>query len=160
VNKNLVCEVLLSKHPKGKSVKPLAVTELEAPVQGPHPVIFDQIDGLLIHSLALRTQGTAGPSGLDVQGWRRLLSSFHKESIDLSENGASHWLAVIPLTEYSFTLHKSAFRDAVNVRYGWPLPHLPSHCTCGKKLPLWWASLNATRRHQGHHSRHPYRDLS
>ena len=33
-----------------------------------------------------------------------------------SEKGASHWLAVLPLTEHDFTLHKGAFRDAINLR--------------------------------------------
>ena len=53
-----------------------------------------------------------------------------------SEKGASHWLAVLPLTEHGFTLHKGAFTDAINLRYGWPLPYLPSHCTCGKKFSV------------------------
>ena len=37
-----------------------------------------------------------------------------------SEKGVLHWLAVLPLTEHGFTLHKGAFRDAINLRYGWP----------------------------------------
>ena len=53
-----------------------------------------------------------------------------------SEKGASHWLAVLPLTEHGFTLHKGAFRDAINLRYGWQLPYLPSHCICGKKFSV------------------------
>ena len=32
-----------------------------------------------------------------------------------SEKGVSHWLAVIPLTKHGFTLHKGAFRDAINL---------------------------------------------
>ena len=66
-------------------MRPSAVIELEAPVQAPHSVIIEQIDGLLIRSIALRTQGAAGPSGMDAPGWRRLLSSFHKESNGLCE---------------------------------------------------------------------------
>ena len=53
-----------------------------------------------------------------------------------SEKGASHWLAVLPLTEHGFTLHKGAFSDAINLRYGWQLPYLPSHCICGKKFSV------------------------
>ena len=52
------------------------------------------------------------------------------------EKGASHWLAVLPLSEHGFTLHKGAFRDAIKLRYGWQLPYLPSHCTCGKKFTV------------------------
>ena len=43
-----VREVLLAKHPKGEPMRPSAVIDLEAPVQAPHPVIFEQIDSLLI----------------------------------------------------------------------------------------------------------------
>ena len=42
----------------------------------------------------------------------------------------------LPLSELSFTLHKGAFRDAIKLRYGWQLPCLPSHCTCGKKFTV------------------------
>ena len=43
---------------------------------------------------------------------------------------------MLPLTEHGFTLHKGAFRDAINLRYGWPLPFLPSHSTFGKKFSV------------------------
>ena len=38
--------------------------------------------------------------------------------------------------ENGFTLHKSAFRDAIviTLRYGWLLSNLPSTCTCGASL--------------------------
>ena len=52
------------------------------------------------------------------------------------EKGSSHWLVVLPLSEHGFTLHKGAFRDAIKLRYGWQLPHLPSHCTCEKKFTV------------------------
>ena len=66
-------------------MKPSAVTKLEAPVQAPHPILFDEIDGTLIRSTAIRTQGAAEPSGINASGWRRILYSFHKESMDLCE---------------------------------------------------------------------------
>ena len=53
-----------------------------------------------------------------------------------SEKGALHWLAVLPLPEHGFTRHKGAFRDAINLRYGWPLPYLPSHCKRRKKFSV------------------------
>ena len=37
------------------------------------------------------------------------------------EKGASSWLTALPLEEYGFSLHKSAFRDAVALRYNWSL---------------------------------------
>ena len=66
---------LKSKHPGAT---------LESTLQGMpsdvHPVIFDSIDASLIKSVALRTGGTAGPSGLDAFMWRRLCTSFKKAS--------------------------------------------------------------------------------
>ena len=47
------------------------------------------------------------------------------------EKGASTWLTVLPLAEQGFTLHKSAFQDALALRYGWSPPKLPSKCECG-----------------------------
>ena len=32
---------------------------------------------------------------------------------------------------YQFTLHKSSFRDAICLRYGWKPSRLPTHCVCG-----------------------------
>ena len=56
-----------------------------------------------------------------------------KHCLDLaSEKGASSWLTALPLECHGFVLHKGAFRDAIALRYGWPPPHRPSHCVCGK----------------------------
>ena len=33
-----------------------------------HPVVFDSIQGKTIRAAALRTEGTAGPSGIDAHG--------------------------------------------------------------------------------------------
>ena len=35
--------------------------------------------------------------------------------------GASSWLGLLPLAEFSFALNKSEFRDALSLRYGEPL---------------------------------------
>ena len=48
-----------------------------------HPVLFEQITPDRVRSAALRLKGTAGPSGVDAAGWRRILVSFHRESNDL-----------------------------------------------------------------------------
>ena len=47
------------------------------------------------------------------------------------EKGASTWLTVLPFAEHGFTLHKSAFQDALALRYGWTPSKLPSKCECG-----------------------------
>ena len=50
--------------------------------------------------------------------------------------GASSWLTVLPLDEHGFSLHKGDFRDAVCLRYGWPLSHLPTECICGASFTV------------------------
>ena len=40
--------------------------------------------------------------------------------------------AALPLTSHGFALHKSAFKNALALRYGWPLQNTPSHCACDK----------------------------
>ena len=49
---------------------------------------------------------------------------------------ASNWLTVLPLDEHDFSLHKGDFHDAVCLRYGWSLPHLPMECICGASFTV------------------------
>ena len=51
---------------------------------------------------------------------------------------ASSWLTALPIDEHGFALHKSDFRDAVCLRYGWPLLHLPTECICGTSFILFY----------------------
>ena len=37
----------------------------------------------------------------------------------------------LPIKSFGFALHKGAFKDAVALRYGWPLHVTPSRCRCG-----------------------------
>ena len=46
--------------------------------------------------------------------------------------GASSWLSVVPLHEHGFSLAKGDFRDALALRFSWPLRSVPTHCVCGK----------------------------
>ena len=45
-------------------------------------------------------------------------------------------MPALPIQDHGFTLHKSAFRNTVCLRYGWELKQLPSHCLCGKLLNI------------------------
>ena len=47
------------------------------------------------------------------------------------EKGASGWLIVLPIEEYGFTLHKTAFRDALVLRYVLLPANTPTSCACG-----------------------------
>ena len=52
------------------------------------------------------------------------------------EKGASSWLTALPVMEFSFTLHKSAFRDALCLRYGWLPDCAPTNCDCGTNFSV------------------------
>ena len=52
------------------------------------------------------------------------------------EKGTSSWISALPIEDYGFYLLKGAFRDAVALRYGWPLPNLPKSCVCGRELSV------------------------
>ena len=51
-----------------------------------------------------------------------------------SEEGAPAWLTTLPIAEHGFSLHKGAFRDALALRYGWPLKFFAEKCVCGSKF--------------------------
>ena len=53
-----------------------------------------------------------------------------------SVKGASSWLTALPLLEHGFALHKSAFLDALALRYGWLPLRAPSLCACGSSFSV------------------------
>ena len=65
------------------------------------------------------------------------LDPISQHSLNLSmEKGASNWLSALPIKSYSLHFHKSAFRDAIHLRYGWNIPDKPSTCTCGQPFSI------------------------
>ena len=52
------------------------------------------------------------------------------------EKGTSAIITAKPIKRYGFALQKSDFRDAMLLRYNWPIPNLPSKCHCGQKYDL------------------------
>ena len=66
-------EMLLEKHPKASEASNDILIEEE--VQNVHPVIYDSIDSELVRDTIKKTCGSADPSGLDADGWRRILMS-------------------------------------------------------------------------------------
>ena len=79
-----VCDKLLKNHPLGQTAHPDALISSTTPRPVTHPVVFDCLDGASIDTAALHTNGSAGPSGIDSTGWRRLCTSFQKASADLA----------------------------------------------------------------------------
>ena len=63
-----------------------------------------------------------------------LVNEKMKRIIQLSqEKGAGSWLTTPLVHSLGFGLNKQEFRDAICLRYGWRIPHTPSHCQCGQK---------------------------
>ena len=79
---------------------------------------------------------------------RRVLEDFAKSiydqlspdlvsSVELAcERGVSNWLSCLPLKFHGFALHKTAFRDAVMLRYHWTPPACPTSCPCGHDFTI------------------------
>ena len=65
----------------------------------------------------IKADAKAAKRAIQVQRIEELKENFHpalKRAVDLStEKRASTWLSVLPIDEYGFCLHKSAFRDAL-----------------------------------------------
>ena len=85
--KQRVRDVLIDKHPPSAPFYPECLADSDP--QPIHPVIFDALDARCIRSAALRTDGGAGPSGVDALGWRRLCTSFGSASDGLCRSIAA-----------------------------------------------------------------------
>ncbi len=78
-----VWESLESKHPLRHPAQPDTILWGDNEIPAIKPVVFDCIDAAAIRTAALRTDGEAGPSGIDACGWRRRCTSFQTASNDL-----------------------------------------------------------------------------
>ena len=52
------------------------------------------------------------------------------------KRGLPHGLAVLPIEEHGFHLHKGEFRDALRLRYDWQLNNIPKTCNCGTQFSV------------------------
>ena len=55
---------------------------------------------------------------------------------DLAAERSSAWLTVLPLQDLGFNLNKREFRDAVKLRYDWPVEDIPSTYACGEAFTV------------------------
>ena len=79
-----------------------------------------------------REQATAEANNL-----RGELTPALQKAMDLArERGSSSWLTALPLGEHGFSLHKGAFADALDLRYGWVLSRTPTSCACGANFTV------------------------
>ena len=74
------------KHPDNRDAS--AGVLLNGPVKEIHPIVFDAIDEEMVLKAESITKGGSGPSGLDADGWRRMLisNSFGTASSDLRKS--------------------------------------------------------------------------
>ena len=84
-----VRDVLKEKHPAAQPIHAEVIIDSAEAQPEVHPVFFERITGKTIRNAALRLSGSAGPSGLDAAGLRRLCVSFHAASNDLCQSIAA-----------------------------------------------------------------------
>ena len=97
-----VRDILKDKHPPAQPAHPNTLLPQSTCTTDYHPVIFEKVNGDLIRSVALQTHGSAGPSGVDAAGWRRMCTSFQGASNDLCE-------ALAAMTKRISTAHVDPF---------------------------------------------------
>ena len=77
-------EILKDKHPPAQPANPTTLLPTSACTVEFHPVLFEQVNGKMIRSAALQINGSAGLSGVDAVGWRRMCTAFQSASKDLA----------------------------------------------------------------------------
>jgi len=87
IGESTVFNKLMRKHPPPSTDIPLVASD--TPLESCHPIIFESLDDVVIRKAVLCTKGSAGPSGMDAQGWRSLCTSFKNASDDLCRSLAS-----------------------------------------------------------------------
>ena len=78
-------QTLIEKHPQSEPINENYITPVSNETIPFHPSIFDQINGQHIKKAAMRTHGSHGPSGLDANEWRRILTHFGQQSVEISK---------------------------------------------------------------------------
>ena len=66
-------QLLTLKHPNSKDTSQQGL--LQGPIQKMHLIVYDDIDKELIKKAAIRTKRGSGQSGLDTDGWRKIIVS-------------------------------------------------------------------------------------
>ena len=66
-------KMLKQKYPEAN--EPLQEVVSKGPTRPVHPIVYDIMDESLILKAALLTKRGSGPSGLDADGWRKILTS-------------------------------------------------------------------------------------
>ena len=65
--------MLKQKHPEAN--EPPQEVLLQGPTRPVHPIVYEDMDESLILKAVMLTKGGSGPSDLDADGWRKILTS-------------------------------------------------------------------------------------
>ena len=101
-----VYQALLDKHPKPSSCHENYKVQQPYETTLPfHPTIFDKLNSSAIRRSAMKTHGSHGPSGLDANEWRRILTNFHQSSTELCKTIAilAHLIATTDVEKTKMT---------------------------------------------------------
>jgi len=121
--------------------------EYDASQQTCHPLVDHIIQGhssyppaIVNEQLTAKTMNNCNRHQQQKQMALSLQSSlppvFQRAMTLAQERGASSWLTTLPISEFGFALHKSAFHDALALRYGWQPLNVPTTCSCGKSFTI------------------------
>ena len=82
--------ILKQEHPASSELNKEVLLRGEKP--SVHPVVFEDTDENMVKEAALKTKGGSGPSGLDADGWRKILvsKSYRTINTDLRRAFAFH----------------------------------------------------------------------
>ena len=93
-----------------------------------HVYSFAALDGQLSARANIRRERRQQVT-LEADSLRDDLTPTLQRAMNLArERGSSSWLTSLPIKEHGFCLHKSAFVDALALRYGWAPSRTPTTC--------------------------------
>ena len=78
-------QTLIEKHPPSKPIDGNYITPVSNETIPSDPSTFDQINGQHIKKAAMRTRGSHGPTGLNANEWRRIITQFGQQSVEISK---------------------------------------------------------------------------
>ena len=81
-------QVLKGKHPSPGEVNRQLIESPSENVLPFHPSIFDNLDDDAIKRAATETKGSPGPSGLDANQWRKMLTGMEQSFVNLRKTCA------------------------------------------------------------------------
>ena len=123
----MVWEYLIQQNIQSLNLRPKTNEILQGDVSYSYDIMAGQISGKAEATSMKKTHSKEVATTL-----KDNLNVSLKRAMELAqEKGVSSWLTALPIQEHGFTLHKSAFWDALALRYDWIPSHLPSSCACG-----------------------------